>query len=72
MVDVEHQRKWNSRGHFFSAAAEAMRRILVENTRRKARIKHGGKLVRQEFAASQIASPKPDFDLMILPLNVRA
>ncbi|MBI2823967.1 MAG: sigma-70 family RNA polymerase sigma factor [Planctomycetia bacterium] len=33
---------WNSRGHFFAAAAEAMRRILVENARRKARIKHGG------------------------------
>ena len=35
LVDVEHQQQWNSRGHFFAAAAEAMRRILVENARRK-------------------------------------
>ena len=34
--------EWNSRGHFFGAAAEAMRRILVENARRKARLRHGG------------------------------
>src|SRR5215471_14941526 len=34
--------KWDSRGHFFAAAAEAMRRILVENARRKQRVKHGG------------------------------
>src|SRR5262249_10115379 len=37
LVDVERQQHWNSRGHFFAAAAEAMRRILVENARRKAR-----------------------------------
>src|ERR1041385_2552013 len=37
---------WNSRGHFFAAAAEAMRRILVENARRKGRVKHGGSLQR--------------------------
>jgi RNA polymerase sigma factor (TIGR02999 family) len=41
--------QWNSRGHFFGAAAEAMRRILVENARRKNRIKHGGELKRVEF-----------------------
>src|SRR5437764_1797232 len=39
-------RAWDSRGHFFAAAAEAMRRILVENARRKSRIKHGGGLER--------------------------
>src|ERR1700674_5854491 len=42
LVDVEKAQHWNSRGHFFSAAAEAMRRILVENARRKKRIRHGG------------------------------
>jgi RNA polymerase sigma factor (TIGR02999 family) len=42
LVDVEKAQHWNSRGHFFGAAAEAMRRILVENARRKCREKHGG------------------------------
>jgi RNA polymerase sigma factor (TIGR02999 family) len=42
LVDVEKAQHWNSRGHFFAAAAEAMRRILVENARRKHRQRHGG------------------------------
>ena len=42
LVDVEKAQRWNSRGHFFAAAAEAMRRILIENARRKQRPKHGG------------------------------
>jgi RNA polymerase sigma factor (TIGR02999 family) len=42
LVDVDRARRWQSRGHFFAAAAEAMRRILVENARRKRRPKHGG------------------------------
>ena len=42
LVDVEKAQRWNSRGHFFAAAAEAMRRILVEQARRKRRCKHGG------------------------------
>jgi RNA polymerase sigma factor (TIGR02999 family) len=42
LVDVEKAQKWNSRSHFFGAAAEAMRRILVDNARRKQRPKHGG------------------------------
>ena len=54
LVDPDDQRHWDSRGHFFSAAAEAMRRILVENARRKARIKHGGAFERVEL---------PDFSL---------
>jgi RNA polymerase sigma factor (TIGR02999 family) len=43
LVDTKDVKPWNSRGHFFGAAAEAMRRILVENARRKQRIKHGGR-----------------------------
>ena len=54
LVNPDDQRHWDSRGHFFSAAAEAMRRILVENARRKARIKHGGAFERVEL---------PDFSL---------
>ena len=42
LVDVEKAYDWKSRGHFFAAAAEAMRRILVDNARRKASQKHGG------------------------------
>src|SRR6058998_740578 len=47
LVDVEKVRHWNSRGHFFAAAAEAMRRLLIDNARRKRRPKHGGD--RQRF-----------------------
>lgn len=53
LVDVERAQHWDSRGHFFAAAAEAMRRILVENARRKRRIKHGGELVRVELEQNE-------------------
>ena len=46
LVDSEKAQQWNSRGHFFKAAAEAMRRILIESARRKGRIKRGGQAVR--------------------------
>jgi RNA polymerase sigma factor (TIGR02999 family) len=49
LVDVDKAQAWNSRGHFFSAAAEAMRRILVENARGKAREKRGGDWRRVDF-----------------------
>ena len=42
LVDVEKAQQWNSRGHFFGAAAEAMRRILIDTARRKGRLKQGG------------------------------
>ena len=50
LLDGEPDRPWNSRGHFFAAAAEAMRRILVENARRKRRLKHGGARQRVDLA----------------------
>ena len=49
LVDVEKAQHWNSRGHFFGAAAEAMRRILVESARRKRQLKHGGGLHRVDL-----------------------
>jgi RNA polymerase sigma factor (TIGR02999 family) len=55
---------WNSRGHFFAAAAEAMRRILVENARRKHRLKHGGGMRRVELADA--AAPPPADDVLAL------
>jgi RNA polymerase sigma factor (TIGR02999 family) len=57
---------WNSRGHFFAAAAEAMRRILVENARRKRGRKHGGGLRRHDLDAEQLAAPEPVEDLLAL------
>lgn len=58
LVDVEKAQKWNSRGHFFGAAAEAMRRILVEAARKKNRLKHGGGRTQIPLAEDQIpASP---------------
>jgi len=49
------EKKWDGRGHFFVAAAEAMRRILVEQARRKSRIKHGGGLKRVSIADAEPA-----------------
>ena len=49
LVDVKHAQNWNSRGHFFAATAEAMRRILIERARGKAREKHGGDWHRVDF-----------------------
>src|ERR1700675_2664527 len=49
LVDAEKAQQWDSRGHFFAAAAEAMRRILVDNARRKRRPKHGGDRKRIEL-----------------------
>jgi RNA polymerase sigma factor (TIGR02999 family) len=49
LVDTEQAQQWNSRGHFFAAAAEAMRRILVDRARRKQRPKHGGGRQRVEL-----------------------
>lgn len=66
LVDVENQQKWNSKGHFFSASAEAMRRILVENARRKKQIKRGGNFKRREFEEGLIASPEIKHDLLAL------
>jgi len=47
--------EWNGRGHFFAAAAEAMRRILVENARRKQRVKHGGAMQRIDLTTLDVA-----------------
>jgi len=57
---------WDSRGHFFAAAAEAMRRILVENARRKQRIRHGGEFQRLDFDALDPGAEGPTVDLVAL------
>ena len=66
LLDNDESQHWNSRGHFFGAAAEAMRRILVENARRRARAKHGGERIREELPPSEIAAPEIDENLLAL------
>src|SRR5262252_7503802 len=56
--------RWQNRAHFFAAAAEAMRRILVENARRKRRLKRGGQLQRVDLDEAALPSPMPDEDLL--------
>jgi RNA polymerase sigma factor (TIGR02999 family) len=60
-------RKWNDRSHFFAAAAEAMRRILVDNARRKRAQRHGGGLVRVEMP--EISAPSGPNDDQLLAVN---
>ena len=59
LVGGDPAQPWNGRGHFFAAAAEAMRRILVENARRKQRLKHGGDRTRRDFDRSGSPPRKP-------------
>src|SRR4029077_2275655 len=59
-------REWEGRAHFFGAAAEAMRRILVEKARRKRRQKHGGGFPRVDIELANIVAPMPDEDLLAL------
>ncbi len=66
LVDVEKVQHWNSRGHFFGAAAEAMRRILLNRARDKRRMKRGGKLHRVDLDKIEIAIDIPDEDLMAI------
>lgn len=58
--------RWDSRAHFFGAAAEAMRRILVESARRKKRLKHGGELQRVNVDEVDLALPLPADELLAL------
>jgi RNA polymerase sigma factor (TIGR02999 family) len=58
--------EWAGRAHFFAAAADAMRRILVEKARRKRRQKHGGGLPRVDIKLANLVSPMPDEDLLAL------
>ena len=61
LVGKDASSKWNGRGHFFAAAAEAMRRILVEQARRKRRVKHGGEHRRVDLEdVAEVAHPRDD------------
>jgi len=64
LVDVEKVQHWDSRGHFFAAAAEAMRRILINRARDKKRLKHGGHLRRLDLDKIDIAVDTADDELL--------
>jgi len=66
LVDVDKVQHWNSRGHFFGAAAEAMRRILVENARRKKAEIHGGEFQRVDVETAELAARQRDEKLLAL------
>jgi RNA polymerase sigma factor (TIGR02999 family) len=64
LVGADADRQWDSRGHFFAVAAEAMRRILIDNARRKRTGKRGGEIHRQPL--EDVAAPGPDEELLAL------
>jgi RNA polymerase sigma factor (TIGR02999 family) len=66
LVNVEQGQHWNSRGHFFAAAAEAMRRILVDSARRKRSLKRGGRRQRVRLEEAISLSGQPPNDLLAL------
>jgi RNA polymerase sigma factor (TIGR02999 family) len=66
LVGEDEEQHWDSRGHFFAAAAEAMRRILVEIARQKASLKRGGDRDRMDVVDSLLAAPEPREDLVAL------
>ena len=65
-MDAEEEQKWKHRGHFFAAAAEAMRRILVEQARRKQRVKHGGEHHRIELDDERLVCAVPSDQMLAL------
>jgi RNA polymerase sigma factor (TIGR02999 family) len=66
LVGTDEQPHWDNRRHFFAACAEAMRRILVENARRKQADKHGGGRQRRDLDAEALVAAEPDLDLLAL------
>jgi RNA polymerase sigma factor (TIGR02999 family) len=66
LVSVDDPQSFNGRGHFFAAAAEAMRRILIENARRKQRVRHGGQLKRVDLEESDLIGGLPPDELLAL------
>jgi RNA polymerase sigma factor (TIGR02999 family) len=66
LVDTEKAQQWDSRGHFFAAAAEAMRRILVDNARRKHRVKRGGDRKRLDLDSADLVSLTGPDELLVI------
>jgi RNA polymerase sigma factor (TIGR02999 family) len=70
LVDGQKAQHWNSRGHFFGAAAEAMRRILVNRARDKNRLKRGGQLQRVNLEKIELAADAPNDDLLAIDESI--
>src|SRR5688500_15584774 len=66
LVDQEAAQQWNGRGHFFAAAAEAMRRILIDTARGKGRLKRGGGLKRVELEGADLATEASVDELLVI------
>src|SRR5437763_8736907 len=66
LVDVEQVQRWDSRGHFFAAAAEAMRRILIDNARRRGRVKRGGGRKRVDLDDVDLVSAAGPDELLVI------
>jgi RNA polymerase sigma factor (TIGR02999 family) len=66
LVNVPRNQNWDGRGHFFAAAGEAMRRILVESARRKQRIRHGGGQERLDVSDVSVAAPLDDDKIILV------
>jgi RNA polymerase sigma factor (TIGR02999 family) len=64
LVGKNPDQPWDGRNHFFAAAAESMRRILVENARRKRRLRHGGEFARQDLDPDQVIASEPSDQLL--------
>ncbi len=71
LADTDRAQDWNSRGHFFAAAAESMQRILVERARRRQCLKHGGHLKGHDIQQADIAAPEGSEDLIALDEALR-
>jgi RNA polymerase sigma factor (TIGR02999 family) len=65
------ERSWQSRAHFFGAAADAMRRILIDQARRKARLKHGGGQIRVDLQHLDLAATTPDDNVLLIDEALR-
>src|SRR5271154_2581782 len=63
---ADKERTWENRAHFFGAAAEAMRRILIENARRKSRLKHGGGQARLDIEDLELAETPADDNILLI------
>src|SRR5580704_15391131 len=66
LVGKQNIAQWDGRGHFFAAAAQVMRRILVENARRKGRLKHGGRRGQEEADLDGLPASEPDREILAL------
>ena len=65
-LTTDEEVRWQNRGHFFAAAAEAMRRILIERARRRSRLKHGSGQVRLDIQGLELADTTPDDKVLLI------